>query len=176
MTGQTGDLRGDGGTRSAPLSDCVQIAYVTTDLERARVLFETVYSVHEWMRLGPPGEAGAVIRTIEGKTIVLKGLIAYVGGVQFELIEPVDDPDAIYRDSLPADGSFAIRFHHLGFSKAGRETIAKLRATMEPHHPIPLAADGAVASVFYADARETIGHYLEYFSVPAAFDAAIPRN
>jgi catechol 2,3-dioxygenase-like lactoylglutathione lyase family enzyme len=175
MTDTLDTVENHGGNGSGPLSDCVQIAYVTTDLERARALFETTFGIREWMRLGVSG-AGSVIRTADGKTIVLMGLIAYVGGTQFELIEPIEDPDAIYRAFLPTDGSFVVRFHHLGFSKATRESVIDLRATMELQHPVPLVAEGAIASVFYADVRAHIGHYLEYFSVPAAFDAAIPRN
>ena len=59
---------------------------MTTGLELARSPFETIYGIRDWMRLGVSG-AGSVIRTADGKTIVLKGLTAYVGGVQFELIE-----------------------------------------------------------------------------------------
>jgi hypothetical protein len=39
-----------------------------------------------------------------------------------------------------------------------------------------MATDSETMPVFYADARDRLGHYLEYFSLPPAFDALIPKN
>jgi hypothetical protein len=39
-----------------------------------------------------------------------------------------------------------------------------------------MATDSQAMPVFYADARDRLGHYLEYFSLPAGLDALIPRN
>jgi hypothetical protein len=49
--------------------------------------------------------------------------IAYVGAIQFELIQPIVDPERLYKDFLPADGTFAMRFHHLGFNQEGVKDV-----------------------------------------------------
>ena len=160
----------------SPLGNCVQVAYVTPDVERAKALFADVYGVERWFDLGSPERGGSVIQTRQGRRIVLRGAIAYVGAVQFELLQPVEDPDEIYRSFLPADGSFAIRFHHLGFNHPSTADVHALEKAMSGRHLIPLATDSETVPVFYADERERIGHYLEHVCLPDSFDRLIPRN
>jgi hypothetical protein len=176
-TEEAGQRSGAGSANlRSPLSNCVQIAYVTTDLERAKTLFADIYCVGQWLDLGSPEKGGSVIETRQGARIVLRGAIAYVGAMQFELLQPVEDEDKIYCSFLPADGSFAIRFHHLGFNHASKAEVHDLESAMSMRHLIPMAIDSETVPVFYADERQRIGHYLEHVCLPDSFDRLIPRN
>jgi hypothetical protein len=159
-----------------PLNHAVQIAYVTNDIDRAREMFRTIYGVERWLDLaGMSGRQTVSIDARNGR-IEIRAMIAYVGGIQFELIQPIVDPQRLYTDFLPADGAFAVRFHHLGFNQEGVKHVRGLEQSLGHDHGIPMATDSETMPVFYADARDRLGHYLEYFSLPAAFDALIPRN
>lgn len=159
-----------------PLANAVQIAYVTNDIDRAREMFRTVYGVERWLDLaGLSGRQTVSINARNGR-IEIRGMIAYVGAIQFELIQPIVDPERLYTDFLPADGTFAVRFHHLGFNQEGVKHVRGLEPSLGHDHVIPMATDSETMPVFYADARNRLGHYLEYFSLPAAFDALIPKN
>jgi hypothetical protein len=159
-----------------PLNNAVQIAYVTNDIDRAREMFRTIYGVERWLDLaGMSGRQTVSINARNGR-IEIRGMIAYVGAIQFELIQPIVDPERLYTDFLPADGTFAMRFHHLGFNQEGVKDVRVLEESLGHDHAIPMATDSETIPVFYADARTRLGHYLEYFSLPAAFDALIPRN
>src|ERR1700722_9449255 len=93
-----------------PLGNAVQIAYVTNDIDRAREMFRTVYGVERWLDLaGMSGRQTVSINARNGR-IEIRGMIAYVGAIQFELIQPIVDPERLYTDFLPADGTFAVRF------------------------------------------------------------------
>jgi hypothetical protein len=160
-----------------PLGNLVQIAYVTTDLAKAISLFQTVYGVNDWLDLAAlSGRATIIIHGRDGTKTEIRAVIAYVGVVQFELIEPVDDPSRLYRNYLPDDHSFAVRLHHLGFGHARPADVRSLEHRLAEHHAIPLATESPRMPVFYADARKRLGHYLEYFSLPADVDRLIPRN
>jgi Glyoxalase/Bleomycin resistance protein/Dioxygenase superfamily len=159
-----------------PLTNAVQIAYVTNDIDRAGKMFRTIYGIENWLDLAAmSGRQTVSIQARQGR-IEIRGMIAYVGAVQFELIQPIVDPERLYTDFLPADGAFAIRFHHLGFNQGGVEAVRALESRLGRDHLIPMATDSQAMPVFYADARDRLGHYLEYFSLPVAFDALIPRN
>lgn len=159
-----------------PLNHAVQIAYVTNDIDRARHMFQAIYGVEKWLDLAQRSGRQTVSINARNGRIEIRGMIAYVGAIQFELIQPVVDPERLYADFLPADGAFAVRFHHLGFNQDGTDDVRALEQRLERDHVIAMATDSETMPVFYADARERLGHYLEYFSLPAAFDALIPRN
>jgi Glyoxalase/Bleomycin resistance protein/Dioxygenase superfamily len=174
VSDQNGAAEGD--ARYRPLNNAVQIAYVTNDIDRARAMFQAIYGVEKWLDLARmSGRQTVSINARKGR-IEIRAMIAYVGPVQFELIQPLVDPERLYTDFLPADGTFAIRFHHLGFNQEGIKDVRVLEQGLGRDHSIPMATDSETMPVFYADARDRLGHYLEYFSLPAAFDALIPRN
>jgi Glyoxalase/Bleomycin resistance protein/Dioxygenase superfamily len=159
-----------------PLDNAVQIAYVTNDIDRATEMFRTVYGVGRWLELaGMSGRQTVLIKARTGP-IEIRAMIAYVGAVQFELIQPIVDPGRLYTGFLPADGTFAVRFHHLGFNQQSIEAVRSLEQSLKRNHVIPMATDSETMPVFYADARDRLGHYLEYFSLPATFDTLIPKN
>ena len=159
-----------------PLNNAVQIAYVTNDIERAREMFRTIYGVERWLDFaGMSGRQTVSINARNGR-IEIRGMIAYVGAIQFELIQPIIDPERLYADFLPADGTFSVRLHHLGFNQEGVKQVRALEQGLGHNHVIPMATDSDTMPIFYADARDRLGHYLEYFSLPPAFDALIPKN
>jgi hypothetical protein len=164
------------GAAYRPLTNAVQIAYVTNDIDRARKMFQAIYGVEKWLDLAAmSGRQTVSIHARKGR-IEIRGMIAYVGAIQFELIQPIVDPERLYTDFLPVDGTFAVRFHHLGFNQGGVGEVRVLEHSLGHDHIIPMATDSQTMPVFYADARDRLGHYLEYFSLPASFDALIPRN
>ena len=171
------DTSGTLGAPPQPLSRLVQIAYVTNDLDRAREIFRTDYGIEKWLNLGEAaGRRTISIEVLDGTIIEIRGAVAYVGAVQFELIQPVVDAKRLYLDLLPVDGTFAIRFHHLGFNRESKEAVRELRRMLSDSHGVPLETRSETMPVFYADSRDRLGHYLEYFSLPMEFDALIPRN
>ena len=159
-----------------PLNHAVQIAYVTNDIDRARQMFESIYRVERWLELARMSDRQTVSINARNGRIEIRAMIAYVGAVQFELIQPVVDPERLYEAFLPADGTFAVRLHHLGFNQTATKDIRALEQSLGQDHDIAMATDSETMPVFYADARDRLGHYLEYFSLPASFDALIPRN
>ena len=164
------------GDRSV-LTHCVQIAYVTNDLDRAKALFQADYGVRRWLDLGAAaGRTSIVIQARDGARIEIRAAIAYGGTTQFELIQPLDDPEGLYTDVLRGERAFAIRLHHLGLRQDSAQAVRALEGRLKVTNAIPLATESQLTPVFDADARDRLGHYLEYFSLPADFDDRIPRN
>jgi hypothetical protein len=174
MSGQ--NAAAESGAPYRPLNKAVQIAYVTNDIDRAREMFRADYGVERWLDLAAMSGRQTVLINARNGPIEIRGMIAYVGAIQFELIQPVVDPERLYMDFLPADGSFSVRLHHLGFNQEGVKDVRALEQSLGHGHLIPMATDSETMPVFYADARDRLGHYLEYFSLPPAFDALIPKN
>lgn len=173
----TGGAASGSGDRPSPLGKCVQFAYVTSDLVQAKAMFQNVYGVENWLDIASIGNRETiVIEGRDGRSIEIRAAIAYVGDVQFELIEPINDPARIYLDYLRNDGSFEMCPHHLGFRQERPDQVRALEARLGADHAIPLATDSDRTPVFYADARARLGHHLEYFSLPEDFDRLIPRN
>lgn len=135
-----------------------QNAYVTRDLDRAMELVRSRYGVSDYIVFEPE----MVLKTPSGpKPSSVRAALAWAGGLQLELIEPVSGFLDHYLPYLPADRSDASpRFHHMAVRRddldAMREEIARLG--------LPLAFEGEVPGLvyIYLDARESLGHYLEY--------------
>lgn len=179
MSGRNADApAATGAGDEAPvLSKCVQFAYVTSDLGQAKAMFQNIFGVERWLDIASIGDRETmVIEGRDGTRIEIRAAIAYVGDVQFELIEPISDPARIYLDYLRNDGSFEMCPHHLGFRQERPDQVRALEARLAVDHAIPLATDSDRTPVFYADARARLGHHLEYFSLPEDFDRLIPRN
>jgi hypothetical protein len=149
-----------------------QVSYVTNDLERALAVFRDVYGVHDFM------DTGRVTFTMgSGEVVDFRVALAYVGEMQFEIIEPIGGDVECYREVLPQDGSFAIRFHHLSFRARSRDEIETLKqAARDSGHPLGYTGTFGDSAFFYADARGRLGHFLEYTYTDPAYDAALPRN
>ncbi len=135
-----------------------QNGYVTHDLDQAMALVEERFGVSGWMRF----EAEVDVIVPAGKARMgLRLASAWAGGTNIELVEPRSGAVGHYRSLLPDDPSdFVPRLHHVALR---RGDLAAMRAEIEALG-LPLAFMGeSEAMVFaYLDARQHLGHYLEY--------------
>ncbi len=154
----------------------IQIAYVTTDIEKAITLFRNRHHVERWARLCP-----IEIETAKGKSARLNIGLAYVGAVQIELIQPLGGHDGVYREALPEQG-FAIRHHHVAQLIDTLDSFERQRAEIAAQGVrISLEGENAgMARYFYSDHRDTLGHYIEHiYYTPAGLAGMaqfVPRN
>ena len=137
-----------------------QVAYVTSDLDRALAVFRDDYDVPAFYVFAndTPG-----LTQSDGAR--LRIALALVGGVEIELIEPQGDSAPLFSAALPADGSLAIRFHHVAIRIDG--TLADFEAHMASLDPArhPVVWHGAMGDVLryaYTDERAVLGHFVEH--------------
>ena len=148
-----------------------QVAYVTRDLDHAVQSFQRRYGVKSF-------EYRRANRFDERTTLDIA--LAWVGEVMIELIQPSGDGGSFYEAMLGPEKN-STRLHHLGHLVANRaewdRVVEQLR---RDDHPI--VAQGHVEgflSYLYADARQEMGHFLEYILCEPAGQAyfdAVPRN
>ena len=137
-----------------------QIAYVTNDLERALGIWRDEFDVprfHVFTNDMPGLESSHPFR--------LKIALAHVGGVEIELIEPLEGSAPLHAEPLPADGSFGMCFHHVAMRIEG--TLGTFEAHMASLDPArhPVVWTGGFADLMryaYTDERRTLGHYVEH--------------
>ncbi|ODU04529.1 MAG: hypothetical protein ABS81_09680 [Pseudonocardia sp. SCN 72-86] len=151
-----------------------QMAYVTSDFDRALAVFAEDYGMTEFGRM-----SDLTLTDESGDTMSIEVGLAWAGDVQIELIEPRGGRDDLYRDALTG-GSSDIVFHHIGILLPTREAVEEQRAeSIRRGRPIVLSGNVEGASAFvYADARATLGHHLEYlWFTPErlAFHRSMPR-
>jgi hypothetical protein len=141
-----------------------QNAYVTHDLERAMEL--TRY----WPGLGDfrVFDASMLLKTPSGeKASSVRVALAWAGGLQIELIQPVSGYLDPYRSALPDDPKDAVpRFHHIAVR---RDDLAEMRREVDS-----LGLDWAFESggpgltCLFLDARQRLGHYFEFVFATSA--------
>ncbi len=137
-----------------------QNAYVTRDLEHAIAAMQTKHGIGEFIRIEPKMSAW----TREGgqADCHLQVALGWKGDFLFELIQPISGNVQHYLDYLPADpGDPGLRLHHLGLLIPDEASYARARAAIDP---ATLSYEGGIEGVkwYYLDARDTMGHYLEY--------------
>jgi hypothetical protein len=132
-----------------------QNAYVTRNLDKAVALAKERHGAKDIIYFDPEME----VNTVHGRGLIkVKVALTWLGPLQLELIEPVSGLSQHYDDYLPADDS--PRFHHVGIRsldwKKTRDEIAR--------NKWPVAYEGGVEGVEFAyiDARDSLGHYVEY--------------
>jgi len=143
------------------LENHYQNAYVTRDIEQALAAFRSRYGVADARYF----QAEVEVTTPTGTGIAVnKVAFIWIGKLQYELIEPVSGPVDLYRDALPEQG---MRFHHICMRSFDWDaTLAEVE-----RQKLPVVYRGNTSSglkFIYADARDTLGHYLEFTSVPPA--------
>lgn len=135
-----------------------QNAYVTHDLDRAMEMLSQRYGLKDYVVFEPE----MVLKTPEGeKSASLRAALAWTGGLQIELIQPLTGYNDHYSPYLPKDRSDPTpQFHHMAVR---RDDLAAMRAEIDKLG-LKLAFEGEVPGLtyIYLDARETLGHYLEY--------------
>jgi hypothetical protein len=134
-----------------------QNAYVTRDIEKWVAHFEENAQIDRLLR-----HEGTTVVDVYGvpATQTCKLAFLWIGGLQYELIQPVDGKVEIYSDGLPADDGLA--FHHI-CTRIDDWDDFRARVAEQPL-PIVLERDseGPGLKFLYLDARATVGHYLEY--------------
>jgi len=144
-----------------------QNAYITHDLARAMDMITQRYGVADYITFEPE----MALRTAEGERMQrVKVAATWVGWLQIELIEPVSgfvDPFLPY---LPADKADAVpRLHHISLRRESLEEIAAESDRLG----LPFVCEGGIPDLVfrYLDARDTLGHYLEYvWASPAGWE------
>ncbi|MDB5968657.1 MAG: glyoxalase/Bleomycin resistance/Dioxygenase superfamily protein [Hydrocarboniphaga sp.] len=143
------------------LENHYQNAYVTRDIEQALSIFRERYGVQDTRYF----QAETEVTTPKGKGIAVNKIaFIWIGKLQYELIEPVSGPVDLYREAVPEQG---LRFHHICMRSFDWD--ATLAEVGRQKLPIVYRGDTSSGLKFiYADARDTLGHYLEFTSVPPA--------
>lgn len=150
-----------------------QNAYVTHDFDAAKAMLDRKFGFEDWVLI----DADMRLKTAEGiKEGTCKVGLAWQAGHQIELIQPLTGFVDYYLSFLPEDpGDPTPRFHH---SCVRRDDPVAMRAEIEAlgipysHEGTVENEDGETVMVFiYLDARETLGHYLEYiWATPETWD------
>jgi hypothetical protein len=146
---------------SAAFPGYYQTAYVTNDLEQAKLRAGVTYGIREWLTT----EFSFPVKPSGDVTVGVA--LANVGASQIELIQPTSGATAIYRDILPDGAGFHMALHHLckGFDTK-EQFLGKLADLKRQGVQLPIDISdqpgGGIALACYADFRQTLGHYLEF--------------
>lgn len=132
-----------------------QNAYVTRDLDASIATMRNLFGIKDWLTytaemevLTPAGRGPSANKLAFG----------WVGALQYELIQPLSGQVEFYTEALRDDGG--LRFHHVCMRAAELDTAR--REIERQGLPIVYEGETGVTRFFYADARATLGHYLEY--------------
>ena len=138
------------------LDNHYQNAYITRDLDQALAMFRTQYGFDDFKRY----EVSYELKTPTRRgTATVKLALGWIGNLQYELIQPVSGLIDVYREGLP--DHYPLRFHHTCMRVSDWD---KFRADLERQKQ-PIVMEGGTPghlSWLYVDARDTVGHYLEY--------------
>lgn len=138
------------------LQGLFQIGYVTHDLDRAIASYAPLAGTEfATMDIDLPAQ------TPDGDKVVgVRVAVAWIGGMQVELIQPVSGHIDCYLESLPADRSDATpRLHHLAVR---RDDLEQMRAEVAAMGvPVLFETGGNGIHSMFVDARAQLGHHLE---------------
>jgi hypothetical protein len=127
-----------------------QTAYVTNDLDRARVIFKEQYGMENVHKIESDLAAGGHMSV----------LLAWVGGTMIELIQASGQGGQFYMDQLSPD-NFQVRHHHFGYLLADESSwdiLAGEVARRDLHVPVKRYAPLTFCYVWAPE----LHHYLEY--------------
>jgi hypothetical protein len=133
-----------------------QNAYITRDIDKAVEAFRSRANVQDVMTI----EIEQPLRTPRGNGIAHEKLaFIWIDNLQYELIQPISGMVHVYADELPDDDS--MKFHHVCMRVTDWDDF---RGRVEKsRYPIALEGDsGDQLKFLYLDARDFVGHYLEY--------------
>jgi len=136
-----------------------QNGYVTRDLDRAMALMSDRFGLADYVMFDP---ADMLVNTPAGtRAYKARMALAWSGGIQIELIQPLNDATCeLYRDALaPEPSDFVPRFHHVAVRRETPERLTSEIGRME----LPLLMDGGVPgfTFYYVDMRRQLGHFVE---------------
>ncbi|HEX4010614.1 MAG TPA: VOC family protein [Solirubrobacteraceae bacterium] len=139
-----------------------QYGYVTTDLDRAMDLLQERFGLEQCVKVTTEGSTFMVGDEVRGWEA--RFAMGARGGPIVEVIEPVSGPLDFYRRILPADGSFALRLHHLAtFVETGDAEWERIRGILNANHldfDYTMIIPGRVRAG-YVDTSAELGHLLE---------------
>jgi hypothetical protein len=161
------------------LANFFQLAYVTSDLNRAVAFLQKDMGIEEFMIIN---EARMQIHQQDHSTeAILRVALAYVGNVMIEIIQPLSGAVEIYQNAIKND-KFTLKFHHIGILVNGQSenwdsTVSEL---ISKKQQFAVSGEFGTAAKFgYVDQRDTLGHYVEYvhFSEEGLqFISQVPQN
>lgn len=133
-----------------------QNAYITRDIDKAVTTFrDRGINLERMIRFEIPVE----VTTPKGRGVALSKLaFIWVNDLQYELIQPVSGLVDVFTDALPDDDS--MKFHHICMRVPEWDDF---RARVDQMgYPVVVEGGNDALKFLYLDAREFIGHYLEY--------------
>ncbi len=143
-----------------------QNAYVTRDIDKAMQLMQERYGIERFLCIDPDVE----VMTPDGpRRSICRAALGWADSdMMIELIEPRGGSVDIYSCALPEDDS--PRFHHAAMRVDDwdriHEYLEREGWTIAVEHHMPEGLN-----FMYVDARDTLGHYLEYvWAVPEMWD------
>lgn len=136
-----------------------QIAYIVRDIDRAMATVRAQADV----RFEYYYETDMPVRRASGpEQMKVKLCMMWVGDVQYELIEPISGLEDIYGAFKPKDDRLV--FHHTCVRVPDWESFR--RGVEEQPYPIAFEGGNGPNYFLYLDAREKLGHFLEYAYLP----------
>jgi len=139
-----------------------QLGYVTTDLDRAIEELGARFGLEHCVEV--PSAGATFMADDEVVPWTARFAMGARGGLIVELIEPIEAEVGFYRDALPADGSFAVRLHHLAtFIESGDSEWERMRALLNGsglRFDYTMTIPDRVRAG-YVDTRAALGHFLE---------------
>jgi hypothetical protein len=132
-----------------------QNAYVTPDLDRAVDALQTRLGAGEFKC----SHVECPLWTPNGDGVaVMKVGLVWVGDLQYELIQPISGAVDIYQEAVRPDR--LLTFHHIAMRVDEWDQLEAEVARQD----LPRVQEGKTDFLrfVYFDARDTLGHYLEY--------------
>ncbi len=132
-----------------------QNGYITRDIDKAIAQFRDLAGIQDINSF----EVTVPINTPRGSgTGTYKLAFIWVNNLQYELIQPVAGLVDVYTDHLPEDDG--IRFHHTCMRIDHWDDFR--RRVDEKGYKVVLEGSSDALNYVYLDARDFVGHYLEY--------------
>ena len=133
-----------------------QNAYVTRNLEQA----VAQVTAHADVRSAIAFEGTTEVLTALGRRPqTVKIAFIWIGDLQYEFIEPVVEAVPVFRTMLPDDDR--PRFHH-SCARVPDWDDFRRRVDQQPYPVVIEGESGDNLKFLYLDARDLLGHYLEY--------------
>jgi hypothetical protein len=160
-------LHADRGARRVPWKDHwtsimitghhYQNAYICDDIEAAIASFASRADIGT----AQPFATEQMLWTPHGtKRVASKLAFIWIGDLQYELIQVVEDQSGIYGKYAKNGGQ--LRFHHSCARVVEWEPFREAVAAQDLPVVLERANDGDALKFLYLDARAFCGHYLEY--------------
>ncbi|MCB2079240.1 MAG: VOC family protein [Novosphingobium sp.] len=144
-----------------------QNAYITHDMDKCMAAIDDRFGKIDWIVFEPD----MILKTPHGdKESSVRAALGWQAGHQIELIQPVKGYLDHYKYAMREDkNDWRPVFHHVAVR---RDDEAAMRAEIE-ELGFPLLFESSVPGLvfIYLDARETIGHAIEYiWATPEGWD------